>query len=98
MFSLVNFSVPLGELRVGHSLLPLRHWKVAGLVAAKEHQTPFCGSLASPGPHFRGPCQSGVIKLAHGVAGAAHTAPKFVLRFAHPKPDHAVVAAVVAVD
>ena len=98
MSRLVNFTVLCGELGKRLPLLPYADGKVASLIAAQPHQAPFGGSFASPRANLGRSRQPRIIEFAHCVADSSLAATQLIGGFAHPESDHAVVAAVVAVD
>ena len=93
----MNFSVLCAELRKVLPLLPNAHRKIAGLVAPQATSGAI-RSLSFRATDFSRLCESGVIEFAQGVARGSLAATQLISRLTHSKPDHAVVAAVVAVD
>ena len=94
----MNFSVLCSELRERLPLLPCADGQIARLVAAQPHQTPLGRSLTSPRADLGWSRQSCIIEFAHCIAGGSSAATELIGGFAHAKANHAVVAAVVAVD
>jgi hypothetical protein len=98
MSCLMNFSVLCGELGEWFSLFPNAYGKIACFIATQPHQPPLGCSLTSPCSEFSRSRESSVVEFAHCVADGPFAATQFIDRFSHAESNHAVVAAVVAIN